>query len=149
MTYKRLARGSFKQMTPEQQRAHILMLGARYRKNNRKKLQERNRYYHKLYMETKPYLCVCKVCGKEFNAPSPNYRRCEECRAIPSAAELHRAKMREKNAINAKILELARTGVKQMEISRITGICQPAISQLCIRNGIRRWPQRTRRKQAA
>lgn len=149
MTYKRLARGSFKQMTPEQQRAHILMLGARYRKRHRKELQEQNRYYRELYKETKPAQCICTKCGKEFNAPRPCYKHCDECRAIPSAAELHRAKMRKKNAIKAKILELARAGVPQKEISRITGRGQAAISQLCIRNGIRRQPKRTRKKQAA
>ena len=143
MTYKRIAWGSFKNMTPDEQRAHLSMLCVRYRKNNPKKVQERNRYFYKLYKETKPFKCVCKLCGREFNAPSVNYRRCDECRAIPSAAALHRAKMREKNAIKAKILKLARAGVTQMEISRITGSRQNAISQLCIRHGIRRRPKRT------
>lgn len=82
MTNKRIAYGSFKNMTPEQQREHRLMLGARYRAKNRDKLREQNRQMWAQRKASKPVCLICKVCGKEFNAPRRiGYTRCDECRA--------------------------------------------------------------------
>lgn len=154
MTYKRLARGDFQKMTPEQQRAHKFMLRARYRENHREELQEQNRYYSALYAKTKPFLCVCKKCGKEFNARRSDARTiCDECRAKSAQASAQRrTELRERQikrrAQWTKCLELARTGMLQKEISKITGLKQATISQLCLRNGIRRQPKRPRRKRA-
>lgn len=150
MTYKRMARGSFKQMTPEQQRAHLSMLAARYREKNREKLRERNRIYWATYKQNATRCaCVCKICGKEFKAVRI-LKRCAECRAMPTQkterpADIHNQQNQRRTQWD-KILELARTGMLQKEISKITGVKQEAISQLCIRNGIRRKPKTTRRK---
>ncbi len=157
MKYKRIKRGSFKNMTPDEQRAHRLMLQRRWRANNRDKLRAHNHYYWELYKKTKPTLCVCQKCGKEFYAPRKNYcKRCDDCRALAAqVAAQNREKVQaqairaqEKRAIRAKILKLARAGVKQIEISRLTGYPQSSVATVCIRNGIRRRPQRSYRKQA-
>lgn len=154
MTYKRLARGDFQKMTPEQQRAHIIMLRARYRERNRDKLREMNRYYTVLYAKTKPFLCVCKICGCEFGACRPDNRTiCDACRTKSAQAAAQRRtaieeRQKQRRDRWVKCLELARTGMMQKEISKITGVKQATISQLCLRNGIRRQPKHPRRKQA-
>lgn len=138
MKQKRLTYGSFKNMTPDEQRAHMLMMRARYRAKNRNKIRAEQRYYKKLYMETKPYLCVCTKCGQEFNAHRSDCKRCEQCRSIPSKSALHREKVRARKEIWAHIIELSRMGMQYKEISKITGYSQHGISLICIRNGVRR-----------
>lgn len=82
MTHKRITYGSYKNMTPEEQRAHRLKLAARWRANNRKKISEKNHYFWEKRKELKPAICVCKVCGQEFNAPRRvGYTRCDKCKA--------------------------------------------------------------------
>lgn len=82
MTYKRIAYGSYKQMTPEQQREHRRMLNARYRANNRDRLREQNRIQWERCKQCKPFSLICKKCGQSFDAPRRiGYTRCEKCRA--------------------------------------------------------------------
>ena len=142
---ERLKKGTFKTLTPEQQKAHIHELVKQWRQRNQEKVKKTNSYFAKKYRETKPWKSVCKFCGATFPSHRENSNKiCPEC-----MAELkHRVEMRKKaiilrrdarKTINAMVLALRQAGCKQKEIAEKLNISQSGVSQILIRkHGIRK-----------
>lgn len=140
---QRLKRGELAMMSPEQRREHIRAQQLRYRHSPKGRATNRrnNRKFAKIYAETKPFICVCKECGKEFNAPSLSRKRCPDCKNnIITQADINRARRRKRIAIRSKIIALALRGMTQMAIAREVGYSQSAVSALLRRSGlIKQW----------
>lgn len=139
----RLPYGTFKTLTPEQQREHMRMLQKRTRDKNRKKINERNKEYFERWKIEKPFICTCKWCGKQFNAPRNNRYVCPDCHHKKSMSTLEkRAGVYMKRTMKAyrdkQVLKLARQKWPQEYIAKEFGISQRLVSAICLRNGLRR-----------
>ena len=75
----RLPYGTFKNLTPEEQHARKKMLAARYRHNNREKVNAKNKKFFDKWKIEKPFICTCTKCGNEFNAMRRNRLICPDC----------------------------------------------------------------------
>lgn len=148
---ERLKRGTFKLLTPEQQREHTHVLAARYRANHRELLRKKYKDWHKKRMKTNPCVCVCRTCGQTFNAPRSCYKLCDNCqKQVHIVAENKRQTLEQKRADYRKmiqeILELAQQGVRQEDIAQKYDYSQVGISAICRKYGIRRQPYHKRDK---
>lgn len=130
MKEERLKRGDFKKMTPEQQTEWKHYLQKRWRDNHKDKMHAENKKWFEHYKTVKPYICVCKRCGAEFNSPRPYYKLCGKC---PTLTELRKNQIRERweqrrqNILEA--LELRNQGLTQEKIAKRFNTSQENISR--------------------
>lgn len=139
----RLPYGTFRTLTPEQQRDHLRMLAKRARDKNRDKINAYNKTFFDKWKIEKPFVCTCKHCGAKFNAPRNNRYMCPQCHA-----EQHRIAEMKRLIIKAgrylkenrdrMIIYLAKKGMPQKEISKIVQVDQRTISAICLKKGLRR-----------
>lgn len=146
---ERLRPGEFKQMTPEQQAEHMKQLRKNWRHRHPEFVKAQNKKFAELYKRTKPHICICKICGCEFNATRKENVRCPKC--WKSILEERKQKqfmkeyaMRAKIYMIESVVALARTGMPQKEMSARLGIKQATISAMCRKAGLRRKPYHTR-----
>lgn len=146
---QRLKRGEFIAMSDEEKIRHKRMLNQRWKRLNPDKVQAQNRRFYELYHTLKPYICICVKCGNKFNAARKRYKLCPECLnrdygAIRRQAIIERANIRKSR--HQKVIELGKSGMKEVVIAKITGYCQRSVSNLLINNGLRRQPPHTKKK---
>ena len=139
----RLPYGSFKLMTPEQQAEHRRELARNSRMRNKEKRNAYNRAYFARWKKTKPFECVCKVCGNKFNAARSSRSICDKCHQwmheLVENRKLARRILRtERVSRNLRVIGLACEGLSYSEISQIVGITERHVSAICVRNGLRR-----------
>jgi len=148
---KRLKRGEFIAMTPEQQKEHKAMLQIRWRKKNPDKVKQMNHKWALYYWYNKPFKCICQKCGKEFGAARKYFVTCPECiqtRIAKNKAirDLAIAKAKAKAERNKEIIRLHKKGLLQREIEELTGVGQRLISYILRVNGYRTQEFRERKK---
>lgn len=143
---KRLKRGELAAMTDAQRKAHLRELQKYYRSTPRGKAKSQadNKKYAELYAQTKPFKCVCNICGKTFQTWRKCHKRCEDCRNRPSIKHCHRIQQRQKNcARKGHIFALALLGMDQIDIARHVGCSQSGVSSLLRRTKmINRWREK-------
>lgn len=129
---ERLKYGATKDMSPEEYKEYKRRLGKRWRDNNPEKVKAQNRYYSEKRRIEKPYICVCKRCGKNFNAQRNFFKICPECQLLPSRTKLfleERAKRKEKRLQNIEEVKLwYKAGFTQMQIAKDFKVSQKTIS---------------------
>jgi DNA-binding MarR family transcriptional regulator len=146
---KRLKRGEFIAMTPEQQKEHKAMLQIRWRKKNPDKVKQMNHKWALYYWYNKPFKCICQKCGKEFGAARKYFVTCQECiqaRIAKNKAirDLAIAKAKAKAERNKEIIRLHKKGLLQREIAERVDIDQAGVSYVLRKNGYRTQEQRKR-----
>ena len=132
---KRLKYGATKYMTPDEYKQYKRDLGKRWRKNNKAKIKAKNKYYAELYKQTKPCECICKNCGRKFNAPRKYYKLCSQClEENHYIAEVKRKtvalKQEERIAEYKEIVRMSKQGFTQMIIAETFGRTQSGISSI-------------------
>ena len=139
--YKRLKRGEFIAMTPEQKKEHLRILRKRYRDSHKEKIHRDNLHFYQVYKRFKPHRCICVKCGKPFDAPRCYYKLCDDCKNKDWGQVRKNAILAKRQARKERIelvLKLGKNGVPQQEIAEKTGYTQRAVSSIMIRNGMRR-----------
>lgn len=129
----RLAYGATKTMTPDEYKQYKRDLQKRWRHNHPDRVRAENRYYSKLYSQTKPFQCVCVRCGKTFGASRNTVKTCPECREeMRKLIDMRRKaivlKREEKQAEYQQIARMYRQGVKQQVIADTLGRSQSGVS---------------------
>lgn len=152
---KRLCRGEYKNMTPEQQFEHRKKRRAEWEKRPGKKqmLREINRQYQKrhwLEVANTYFWRECKRCG-EMSAMKGRRTICDLCKQKPTKTsmliERMAEKAKQKKARTDLIILLATTtNMTQKEIAKQVGTYQPVVSYTLRANNLRRQPYRHRAK---
>jgi hypothetical protein len=147
---RRLKQGEFFTMTHEQQKAHKRMLQKRWRARNKDRVKEMNHKWAVYYWATKPFLCICQKCGKEFGAARRYFITCPDCIQAHIAKnkakrDLAIMKAKEKVKRNKNIIRLHQKGLLQKEIEQRTGVKQGTISYILRTNGYRTQDYRRRK----
>ena len=94
--------------------------------------KKQNKYYAEKRQKEKPYVCICKKCGKEFNAPRKCYKICPNCRIYPSLRNIK--KQNAEKRLKKKIGDIqeaqvwARMGLSQQTIADHFAVSQKTIS---------------------
>lgn len=145
---KRLPYGTFKTLTPEEQKEHKRKLASRWRKKNRQKFNSYNQKYYDLWKKTLPFECVCQTCGKTFNACRKNRFMCPDCHELRKKRYENKRMQSQQNTQNRlklenKVIELYNSGVLQKDIARKFNTTQSAISYICRVNGFYRGKKRS------
>lgn len=143
MKQKRLPWGQTRNMSEEEYRQYKRALQKRWRHNHPDRVRAENRYYSKLYSQTKPFQCVCVKCGKTFGASRNTVKTCPKCREVMRhLVDMRRKaivlKREEKQAEYQQIARMYRQGVKQQVIAGILGRSQSGISVILRRLNKRR-----------
>ena len=139
----RIPYGSGKNYTPEEWKNHIHQLQRNWRQKNPEKVKASNHKWALFYVQTKPFNCVCKFCGKPFKASRKYFIKCAECiqksheNNIQRKADIRERKEAKKQKTQ-EIISLYQQGKTQLQISELFGVSQRAISGVLIRNGIRK-----------
>ena len=139
----RLAYGATKTMTPDEYKQYKRDLQKRWQHNHPDRVRAENRYYSKLYSQTKPFQCVCVRCGKTFGASRNTVKTCPECREeMRKLIDMRRKaivlKREEKQAEYQQIARMYRQGVKQQVIADTLGRSQSGVSVILRRINKRR-----------
>lgn len=132
---KRLKYGATKYMTPDEYKQYKRDLGKRWRKKNKAKIKAKNKYYADLYKIIRPCECICKICGRKFDAPRKYYKLCPQClKENRYIAEVKRKtialKQEERRAEYEQILVMRRMGIRQRVIADALGRSQSGISSI-------------------
>ena len=133
--YKRLKHGEYIAMSDEEKLQHIHFLAKRWRHNHPEWVKAQNKKYSELYKKTKPYTCICKICGKTFRKPRSHYKLCPHCLAENHyIAEMRKKtiilKQEERKAEYEQIVKMYKQGVKQQVIADTLGRSQSGISAI-------------------
>lgn len=136
---KRLKKGEYIKMSPEEQKNHRRELRNRWlnKSGNKQKVREKNREYLRQYWLKKkstPTERYCSRCGKLVWL-SGNRTICDECRNIPSKTAENRKLIAERARLrqerNEEIIRLATTtNLTQKEIGEIVGTYQTIVSKI-------------------
>lgn len=102
-----------------------------------------------LFGDVDPTVRTCSVCGARWcgmKAASRNRRTCGD-RDCLTAAIGAASKNRPSDPVVAArvkhVIELLKTGMQHGDIAEATGLSKPRVSQIAIRNGLRRYRPRT------
>lgn len=128
--YKRIPYGSSKNMTPEERLEHKKFLAKRWRDSHKDWVKSDNLYWYLYYKETKPYKCICKRCGQEFDSPRPYYKVCGKCPTKTSIIKKE-IQMRKDNRkmIAEQAVNMYKTGLySQTQVAEFFGTYQRQIS---------------------
>lgn len=137
----RLKYGKGLAMTPEEKKARKRLLQKRWRHNHPQYIKKQNKYWSELYSKTKPFECVCKVCGNSFYGARSSLLVCPVCAKAKAqrVANKRKAELDKRNAKiarNAQALELHAKGLKQQQIGDILSVSQRVVSYILRKNGI-------------
>lgn len=128
----RMPNGSSKRMSAESYKRWKLYLRWRWLHEHPGYVTAQNRYYHQKRQIEKPYISVCKKCGKEFNAPRNYYKLCPECLSQPTQRQIRSKEIKER--LKKKISDIQQAqvwyklGLKQQFIANHFGVAQKTIS---------------------
>lgn len=134
--FARIKYGSTKDMTDEEYRQYKRNLQKRWRLRHPEFVKAQNKHYSEIYSRTRPYTCICKICGKEFGVTRKNNGTyCPDCWAEKKriaemkkkAVEIKRAEHKEEVF---RICELYKSGMTQQEIAKIFERSQSGVSQI-------------------
>lgn len=147
----RLPYGTFRTLTPEQQREHTRKCRRAYHAANREKLNARNKAFIEKWKITKPFVVQCQWCGEDFNACRRCIKVCPKChqKAHEHAESIKMGLISRRNAkiyLKASVVELHRKGLLQREIARELNISQRNVSNYLLKMGIRTQKYYPRRK---
>lgn len=148
---KRIPYGTFKNLTPEQQREHLRQLAKRFRTRHREQLNARNARYMRLWIKTKPFIVQCRYCGNDFNAPRRDRHVCPNCHQKwhEHAQQLKNdliARRNAKSQLMDKVVELRKKGLLQAEIAYELNLSQKTVSNYLVKMGYRTMPEYHRRR---
>lgn len=122
-------------MTEEEKKAHKHKLAKLWRKSHPEYIKAQNKYWKEMYQQTKPCECVCKFCGRKFNAARKHYKVCPQCLADwHRKAEITRkavvVKQEERKAEYDQIIRMRKQGLKQQVIADTLGRSQSGVSAI-------------------
>lgn len=128
--YKRIPYGATKNMTDEEFRQYKRDIQKRWRHKHPEYVKKENLYWYKKYREEKPYKCICKRCGQEFDAPRPYYKVCGKC---PTKTSIMKKEIQMRKDNKKMIVEQAvamyKTGLyTQTQVAEFFGTYQRQIS---------------------
>lgn len=132
---KRLKKGEFKKMTPEEKLLHKRKLQKEWRDKNKDVVSKRNRYWYERYRATKPFTAICMRCGKKFNATRDYYKTCQECMDEKHLnytifVQERKARVEEREKKYKDILYLRSQGLKETQIANILKVTQSTVSYI-------------------
>lgn len=141
MKRERLPWGQTKFMSEEEYRQYKRDLQARWRHAHTEWVKYNNKKWAEIYSKTKPFECICKKCGKKFNASRNSQKSCPECVNLRHLGavkkrEDYKAKIEKKQKDIQQILVMAKMGIRQRIIADVLKMSQSGISQIMRRNGI-------------
>lgn len=133
--YTRLKYGATKDMTREEYLVYRRNLQKRWRHNHPDWVKANNKHWAQVYHETKPFKCICKICGAEFMASRSERKRCSKCCAEKAyVAEVRKKtimlKREERKAEYKLVLEMYKDGHTQEIIAETLGRSQSGISAI-------------------
>lgn len=128
----RMPMGYSKLLTDRSYRIWIRYLRWAWCQKHTNFVKQQNKYYNNKRETEKPYISVCKKCGKEFNAPRNYYKICPECRLKPSAHQIkmqERAERKKEKIDTIKEVQLwYKSGITQEVLALDFGVSQKTIS---------------------
>ena len=131
---KRLKKGEFLAMTPEQQREHRLALQRRWKHAHKDKVSVMNKKWNDYYREYKPFPCTCKKCGSIFYARRRTNKICPVCHSLPPQYKILRIKKlfakQEKLKIYKAFYDDYMKGLSQTEIARKSHTTQSNVNRI-------------------
>lgn len=129
---KRLKKGHRKFMTERSYKIWLRYLRWRWLHNHPDFVKMQNRYYFKKRQLEKPYIAVCKRCGKEFNAARPYYKICLNCQNLPTLRQIKEKETKRRLKQKVKDIQEAQrlynSGITQEVIAEHFGVTQKTIS---------------------
>lgn len=143
MKEKRLKRGEYIAMSPEEKILHNRLLHRRWRHKHPDWVKASNKKWSEIYKETEPFKCICKKCGGDFYKSRNSYKICPDCWVKihahnQSIRDAKIAKRENKQKRIKEIIQMFTKGVTQTEIAKMLGCTQSGISALLRRNGIKK-----------
>ena len=126
----RMPPATLPKLSEEAQKIWHRFLSWRWRKANPEFVKNQNKYYFNKYRKKKPYKCVCKRCGKEFDAPRPYYKLCLKCPTLTEmrAKEAEERKKKKEEKIRC-VAEMYLSGLfTQEEVAEKFGTYQKQVS---------------------
>lgn len=126
----KLKYGEGRTLKPEERVLWTRYLRWRWRRANPDKVKAENKHWGEFYKKMRPYRCICKRCGCEFNADRPYRLYCGKC---PSKSKLNQeriaAKKKQREQLKNAVVMLYCTGkMTQQEIADRLGIYQKYVS---------------------
>lgn len=100
----RMPKGHYSTLTAEAQLIWIRYLRWRFRQNNPEFVKRQNKYYSEKRKKEKPYKCICRRCGKEFNGARPYLKFCGKC---PTLIEIKKKEIQFRKDRRAMIAQQA------------------------------------------
>lgn len=139
----RLPYGAYSLMTPEEQREHRNALHRKWARKNSEYLNTKNKRYFDRWRKEKPFVVNCVRCGKEFNVARKSRQICDECHnfmhnLVDLRKKADKVRRDMKVARDELVLKYTADGMLQKEIASMFGVTQKTISNICMRNGIRK-----------
>ena len=121
MKEKRLKRGEYIAMSPEEKILHNRLLQRRWRHKHPDWVKASNKKWSEIYKETEPFKCVCKKCGGDFYKSRNSYKICPDCLAKihahnQSIRDAKIAKRRNKQKRTKEIIQMF-FGIGQQEMT--------------------------------
>lgn len=128
----RMPMGYSKKITDRSYRIWIRYLRWLWCQNHPDFVKEKNKYYQEKRNAEKPYVVICKRCGKPFNAARNYYKVCKECQLKPSAHQIMLKERAERKKKKAEIIKEVRlwykSGMTQEVLAQDFGVSQKTIS---------------------
>ena len=131
---RRLKKGEFLAMTPEQQREHKRALQRKWKHAHKEQISASNKKWNDYYREHKPFPCTCQKCGKTFYARRRTNKICPDCHsAIPQYRLLKIKKLfarQEKMKQRKAFYDDYMNGLSQTEIARKRHTTQANVNRI-------------------
>lgn len=130
--FYRLPIGATKEMSDEEKRIWKRFLAYRWRKEHPEFVKRQNRYYSKKRQKEKPYIAICKLCGKEFHTAREYNKICPDCHKLPTKHQIHieesKKRKKEKALIRDEVRYWYKKGLTQCVLAEDFGVTQKTIS---------------------
>lgn len=127
-----MPKNSSKLMSKESYKRWLRYLRWRWCQANPEFIKRQNKFYSDKRTAEKPYVVICKRCGKEFNAPRSCYKTCPDCQKIPSKNSLYRKEValrrERKQQLLKEVKSLYKKGITQQNIAKLYGVSQKTVS---------------------
>lgn len=129
---KRMPMNNLKFLTPKARKIWKNYIQYRWRKKHPEFVKKQNDYFAAKYRTEKPFICTCKYCGQQFNAPKNCYQICPTCSARPSKKRLKQLEIEQRRLARQASIEEARfwysKGITQEVLAEDFGVAQKTIS---------------------
>lgn len=134
---QRLKKGEYLAMTDEQKKQHKRDLQKDWRARHPEWVKSSNKYWAKRYAETKPFICICERCRREFfYSRKKGAKYCVLCREEMKRQVEEKKRIAQEKRIAkinryAEIIRLHKLGYQQAVIAEMVGgITQNGVSRV-------------------